>query len=41
MDLVISEMICDSCWEPLDDLDLWEMDDVQEGYIVCSKCEET
>jgi len=36
------DLFCDSCWEPVDEVDLWDVDadTNSNGYIVCSKCED-
>ena len=31
--------MCDSCWWPLDEMDLFEMDEAESaGYVICSDC---
>jgi hypothetical protein len=34
-----NSVICDSCWESLDDADLFDMDENEStDYVVCSDC---
>ena len=34
------DLLCDSCWEPLDEMDLWDVDSNSDRDIICSKCED-
>ncbi|MFI5407305.1 MAG: hypothetical protein ACHQ1D_12445 [Nitrososphaerales archaeon] len=35
----VDSVICDSCWESLDEMDLFDVDENEStGYVICSDC---